>query len=361
MTDSWRVSRAVGRDASVDVARGVAIVAIVLGHVLLGLTSAGVLSREASAVPTRALYLFHLSTFAYLSGLFVARGVERAGGRGFVARRIALFTWLYVLWGLAQGSVRAIAGSSTNTPTGWTDVIMLWIPEGQLWFLPWLMCATVVAVVLGPWRSPLRAGLSLAAASVLAVVVWGLEPPWIFSRGWALLLPFLVGCRVSAAGHARLMGSGVVRTAMIVLGLATWAWAFSSPSVVLPTTHSDARTVAGIALGVLGCAGGTMACLAVSAVLARTPAVGPFAALGRRSLEIFLAHIIAASGARVFLTRLGVGEPLLHVVIGVVLGLAVPVALAVLCDRLGWTWVFGLPQARGTSKAPSARRSAKFR
>ena len=64
------------RDRSVDAARGIAIVAIVLGHVERGLASAGVLALHQAATLDRLLYLFHLSTFAYLSGLFVRRAVE---------------------------------------------------------------------------------------------------------------------------------------------------------------------------------------------------------------------------------------------------------------------------------------------
>ena len=99
----------------------------------------------------RGLSLLCLPTLAYLSGLFIARGVERSGVRRFTTDRLLLLAWLYVLWSITQGSAKALAGSLTNSPGEWSDVMRLWIPEGQLWFLPWLMAVTVVAVAARPW------------------------------------------------------------------------------------------------------------------------------------------------------------------------------------------------------------------
>ncbi len=40
--------------------------------------------------------------------------------------------------------------------------------------------------------SPVRALLVLVGASVPALAVWGFDPLYAFTRGWALLLPFLI-------------------------------------------------------------------------------------------------------------------------------------------------------------------------
>ena len=145
------------RDRSIDTARGIAIIAIVLGHVERGLASALLLPYDTALTLDRLLYLFHLATFAYLSGLFVRRAVERDGVRRMLTRRVTLFVWLYLLWTLIQGSVRVAASSVANTPVTVGDIVRIWIPEGQLWFLPWLIGVTVVAVVTQPWRSRGRA------------------------------------------------------------------------------------------------------------------------------------------------------------------------------------------------------------
>ena len=98
---------------------------------------------EAALTLDRVLYLFHLSTFAYLSGLFVRRTVERDGPRKVVVRRTTLLLWLYLLWTVIQGSVRVAASSVSNTAITVQDVLRVWIPEGQLWFLPWLVAVAL--------------------------------------------------------------------------------------------------------------------------------------------------------------------------------------------------------------------------
>lgn len=331
------------RDQSIDVARGLTIIAIVMGHVVLGLTAAGLEPFERSDGVLRGLYLLRLPALAYLSGLFVAHGVERLGASRFVTQRLLLFAWLYVLWSIIQGSVRASAGSLTNSPVRWSDVLRLWVPEGQLWFLPFLMAVIVVAVLARPWTSRRRAAISVGSACVLAVVVWGIEPAWVFTRGWSLLAPFLLGCAMTAKRHARAFEPLALSWVMTVIGGAIWLAVAMSTSAVPPTTGGLARTPIGISLGVVGCIAGTAACLSVSALLARTPAAGVLAPIGRRSLEIFLAHIVVAAGARIVMERAGLTVPAVHLVLGVLLGVVVPIALATTAERLGWRWVFGLP------------------
>jgi fucose 4-O-acetylase-like acetyltransferase len=342
------------RDQSVDVARGVAIVAIVLGHVERGLVAALVLPQDTALALDRLLYLFHLATFAYLSGLFVRSAVERSGPRGLVGKRLVLFAWLYLLWTAIQGTVRVAASSVVNTPVTLLDVLRLWVPEGQLWFLPWLVGVTVVAAVTRPWLDRPRTVLVLTAAAVLAVAVWGYDPLYAFTRGWALLFPFLVGCVVTSSGHAALTRRLGWAAAAAVLGTATWLWVGLGTTAVTPTTGGAGRTAQAVALGVLGCAGGVVATLALAALVARTPARGVLALLGRRSLEIFLAHIVVASGTRIVLVQLGVTDAGVHLVVGTALGVVVPVVVASVVERLGWSWVFGAPRfLRADAGVPS--------
>lgn len=332
------------RDQSIDAARGIAIVAIVVGHVERGLASASLLPYDTALTLDRLLYLFHLATFAYLSGLFVRRSVERDGPQRMLTRRVALFVWLYLLWTLIQGTVRIAASSVANTPVTVGDIARIWIPEGQLWFLPWLIAVTAVAAVTQPWRSGVRAAVVLALASVLALAVWGFDPLYAFTRGWALLLPFLIGCVVTAPRHAAIARRLPIVVVVAALGTAVWLWVGLDTAAATPTTGGDGRTLDTVALGALGCVAGTVATLAIAAMLARSPAAGVVTLIGRRSLEIFLAHIVVASGTRIVLVQAGVSDPWVHLVAGTTLGVVAPVTIAVVAERLRWSWVFGLPR-----------------
>lgn len=318
--------------------------AIVVGHVERGLASASLMPYDTALTLDRLLYLFHLATFAYLSGLFVRRTVERDGAWETIRRRTTLFVWLYLLWTVIQGSVRIAASSVANTPVTIGDLAKIWIPEGQLWFLPWLIAVTAVAALTRPWHDRARAVVVLALAGLLALAVWGYDPLYAFTRGWALLFPFLVGCVVTQQRHAALARRrGPVAVAALV-GTGVWLWIGLGTDAATPTTGGELRTAATVGLGVIGSVAGTVATLAVAALLARSPLAGVVSLVGRRSLEIFLAHIVVASGTRIVLERAGVTDWRLHLVVATVLGVVVPLALAVVAERLRWTWLFGLPR-----------------
>jgi fucose 4-O-acetylase-like acetyltransferase len=332
------------RDKSVDVARGIAIVAIVLGHVERGLVAALVLPYDTALTLDRLLYLFHLATFAYLSGLFMRSAVERDGARRMVGRRVLLFAWLYLLWTVIQGTVRVAASSVVNTPISLSDVLRIWVPEGQLWFLPWLAAVTVVAAAAKPWLSLTRGSAVLLLSAVLALAVWGYDPLYAFTRGWALLFPFLLGCVVTQARHAALARRLGWMAMAAVVGTAAWLWVGLQTTAASPTVGGEGRTAQAVAFGVLGCAGGVIAMLALAALIARTRAAVLGSLVGRRSLEIFLAHIVVASGTRIILVQGSVTDPWMHLAAGTALGVAVPIVVASLVERLGWSWVFGLPR-----------------
>ncbi|WP_394254386.1 heparan-alpha-glucosaminide N-acetyltransferase domain-containing protein [Pseudoclavibacter helvolus] len=60
------------RDSSIDIAKGFAIVAIVFGHVWLGLEAAGLIQDlHTFNVVYDTVYMSHLSVFAFTAGLFV--------------------------------------------------------------------------------------------------------------------------------------------------------------------------------------------------------------------------------------------------------------------------------------------------
>lgn len=239
------------------------------------------------------------------------------------------------------------AGALVNTPTGIAEVLSLWVPPGQLWFLPWLALVTVVTVPRRPWRSR-RAGTAVLVTSALvSLAAWGWDPPIIGLRGLALSVFFVAGVLVGSERFSRtlrgartsLLGGAVVLGSTVV-----WAALTVGPGAATPTAAYPHRSVATVAAGVAGAVGGAVALVAVAVVLVR---LGGFsqvlALLGERSLEIFLVHVVAASGLRIVLSAAGVHDAIVHIVAGTVVGLLVPVLAWWVARRLGWRWPFALP------------------
>lgn len=332
------------RNEAIDVAKGVAILMIVLGHVLRGLAAAHLVDPQTSwyAVTDKAVYLVHLTMFALLSGLFVRRGVQRTTAGAYLARRTALLGWLLLVWTSIQGAVKLLAGAHLNTPTAPTALLRFWYPDGQLWFLWWLAIATAVTVVVQPWRSRTRAVVLFTGTAVVAVVAWGVPFVVIGLVGIQITPFFVLGALLGPDGYARVWGDRTRSALVAGVGTAVWLgvalWTDATP----PTGEGLPSSPASIAWGVVGTLAGTAGLLAASTFATRGVG-GWLAACGRRSLDIFLAHIIVASGVRIVLTGIGVTSPVVQVLAGTGVGVAGSVALAETARRMGLTWLFSLP------------------
>lgn len=336
------------RDLSIDIAKGFAIGMIVLGHVLRGLAAAGILDAGAAgfALADRLLYGSHLAVFALLSGLFVARGVERSGDVRYWRSRTALFLYLYVLWSLLQGGFKLAAGALVNTPVALTDILNLAVPDGQLWFLPWMIVATTAAVLFRPWRSAARAVATLGLSAGLALAVWGLEPSFAGTQGLALLVFFLAG---AVLGAGRLTAALSALRPLVALGIAVAGaacyLALELTTVATPPTVGGAtRTVLSVTAGVGATTLGVVTILALARATSATgwPARA-IALAGRESLAIFLASITASSCARIALSLAGVGAAAPQIVAGTAAGILVPLLVVRLARRAPLVWLFTVP------------------
>lgn len=124
------------RDRSLDVAKGLAITAIVVSHVLRGLASPDTVPRisEPFLEIDDGLYSWHIVVFAVVAGVFLPGGVEKRGAWPYVRSRVALFTWLYLLWTVIQAGLtqlEAVAAGDQFDTRGFLHAFVT--AYGQLW------------------------------------------------------------------------------------------------------------------------------------------------------------------------------------------------------------------------------------
>ncbi|WP_175415701.1 acyltransferase family protein [Acidipropionibacterium jensenii] len=319
------------RDTSIDIAKGIAIIAIVLGHVLRGLNSAGMIVDEVAFTRwDNALYSWHLTTFAFLSGLFVARSSEKSGTSAYLRSRIGNFLWVYVLWSLIQGIVKIAAAGSVNSQTSPLDILAIWRPEGQLWFFPWIIVATILATMIRPWIRP-HGFITIACSAVVAVGLWGYSGPVIGLQGLALYVFYFAGTIMQADTYQRMK----IRWYLTLGAAAFYATLIAAVSFTPPTTGFENRDVMTVAAGLLTTAAGVTLVLGVSKTLAPVRQTLWLSILGRRSLEIFTAHILFTAGARIILSKFGLHFLSVQVLAGVMFGLVGPLVLVWIMQR--WT------------------------
>ena len=268
------------RDRSIDVAKGIAIIAIVLGHVLRGNAGADIVDGRGPLFDEldTALYAVHLPVFAFLSGLFVRRAVERDGRQTYLRSRLTLFAYLYVLWTVLQGAVKLVTGSLANSPlTARGLAESLWLPDTQMWFLPFLALVTCASVVVPPWGDRTRLALGTLVALVVSGVAWGLNGAVAGSQGLGLAVFFWVGVVVGPEGVSRLRCRPKV---LLAAGGAVFVGVLALSDPVVATSSHEPRSLATSGLGVIASVAGVVAVLCLGQVLDRGPVAGWLVFLG---------------------------------------------------------------------------------
>lgn len=334
-----------GRDRSLDIAKGIAMVAIVLGHVLRGLSAADLAPRTSEwfLETDDALYSFHLAVFAVLAGTFLRPGVEKRGIAAYLRPRVTLLVYLYLLWTVIQGAFKVVVGNLVNSPLPLDRFLTSFATaEGQMWWLAFLAAVTVAGAVTRPWVSRTRAALSSLVVAVISLLAWGWTGPWVFMEGISLAAFFWAGMLLGRRGLEPVTrGSGAALAAGLGLGFGGALLALTDP--MPPSSWIGPRTASAIALGVVTSVALSLGVLGVAGLLRRSALARPLGFVGQHSLEIFLAHIIATAGTRIALDRLGVETLWVQVPAGVAVGVLLPLGLWWVGRRIGFPWLFASP------------------
>jgi uncharacterized membrane protein YcfT len=279
--------RAVELDRSVwvDTAKGVCILLVVLWHVImkhylmidwhLSAPIPGAWGTFGDQMLTLRMPLF----FA-ISGLLAAGAVSRPW-RVLGRSKVAKFLYLYILWSLIHAVLLALVpGFDTTHPRSALDVVeQLTITPPNVWYLYALALYFVVAKVTRTWPTQIVLGLALALSVVTATGVLdtpgnraGLLKNLVFFLGGLHFGPAIKRLAADASGRRlAVVGGGwvAILAAMALLHAKTWpgVWAAASLAAVIFGVNA-------------------------AAIVARwTTMAAPLAALGRRTLPIYVMHM----------------------------------------------------------------------
>ena len=331
-----------GRVQWVDVARGVGITLVVLGHVLRGLHDAGLIGDgPVFARVDAAIYLFHMPLFFALSGMFFERGMLRRGIWKSIPPRIESLLYPILVWSYVLALSKIVAGSAASTPVGsWWDVLMYPFPPKDIFWFLWAMFAiqTIAsfAVALRPDR--VGHGLLMAASCALCLIVPLETWPYLVGVVVEFLPYFALGLLLNFLGREPVNSAWLLAVSIGAFGLAEAAL-FVFPDVS-GTVYLVLRILATV--GVLG---------ALSWIGSRqlsSNALGFVAYFGASSMAIYVMHTIVTSFVRTMLLRLGVDALTVHIVVATAPGILIPCAALWVIDRLNVRRLVGLGRTPGT-------------
>ena len=385
----------------VDYAKGIGIFLVVVGHVLRGLVNSSILQPSTlQSFVDRWIYGFHMPLFFFISGLFVQRSLSKPF-KDFLLDKLYVIAYPYFLWSLIQMAIQALA--SRYTTTNHISLANIWQiiyqPYQQFWFFYTLFAILIVYGILHKLKlSPIfflifavllyclhglnvnfgswgvlylfrRHAIYFALGVIFASRTWlsvneeaggngaggrkdeysrSLYPRLIgtqsFRCGWSLIPMFGNACRQEDRKHSPsslfptsllvLVKSQINRFALILITLSGYI------AVGLAVQFQLTENVIAILL---------IAMLGIAASVALAVLLDKFNLLlfvkkwGIFSLEIFVAHTIAASIFRIVLQKLfGFTEPVMHFVLGTAIGIYAPIALSVICSKLQFKYMFTL-------------------
>jgi fucose 4-O-acetylase-like acetyltransferase len=322
------VTSAVAREGWVDSAKGLGILLVVVGHCLGGMLAAELFSSSGPAgVAYFAIYTFHMPMFFFLSGLFVYRRLQADRDR-YVKKSLVRLVWPYVLYCLIQTVAIQAVGPLANRPYEWGSIsylAILWTPVSQYWFLYVLALYTLVSYVVVP-RFGVHALLVLAVFTLALGEVVDLRPN-VFALASQFALMYALGVSFGRGGAAGRADASPLTVLAIALGaLVVWAGLVQA----LRARGIDFGTVAALPAAVAGSV--AWIALARLPLLARSVVLNE---LGRRSMPIYLLHVLFVAGTRIVLNKaLGVTSPVLILVAILAAGLGGPLLVQNAAKRL---------------------------
>lgn len=276
----------------VDYAKGFCILLIVMMHSTLGVEEA--VGQEGWLHPIVEFAApFRVPDFFLLSGLFVARTIDR-NWRHYLDKKVVHYAYFYVLWLVLNFAFKA---PSMAAEIGWNGVAENFLisfidPFGVLWFiymLPIFLVVTKLTRSLPGWSIwLLAAALQILPINTGWMVIDEFASRFIYFYTGYLLAPLIF----------RFASRVFERAGLALIGIVAWGignWALVSLGV------ADLPFVS-LGLAFAGCA----AIIALSAVLSKSDFMAPVRYCGTNSIVIYLAFFIPMATTREALIRFGV-------------------------------------------------------
>jgi fucose 4-O-acetylase-like acetyltransferase len=332
-------AKAANRVTWIDYAKGFLIVLMVYGHTVGGLVNAGVIPADNIFNQiTLWLYAFHMPAFFFISGIFLFQSARRSL-KEFVVNKFNTIAYPYLLWTLIQFIILLAVPEATNSyEPHMLPYLLLFDPIMQFWFLHALfICYMIMIVAHKVFKLNERGFMVLAIVLHLIVVGLmqaGVALPWFIHKPLFEILFLAAGAYFS--GRVRTLFTDMPSLQLVLLAIVSFA-AMSAVYVIFQEAYAlfNYWQTITATLGIVGT-------LAIAVLISRLN-WRFFHYLGQYTLQIYVAHIIFASGLRIVLDRfLGIQDLLLHLTLGIIVGIAAPLVLNWVSNRLRFRYLFSL-------------------
>lgn len=331
----------------IDVAKGLLITLVVIGHSWRAAYNNGILNNTALYhLVDSWIYTFHMPAFFFISGLFAMQSAKKSV-KAFISTKLRTIAYPYLLWSFIQSALQLMMTGNTTSAITVTDILKIPIhPVMQFWFLYSLFFIFIFFIILRQVTD--SHSLPLCVGVLLFIVVRTEHAP-NYSPIIYLMNNFIY---FSAGIYFSLYLSTLFQNFTKSFRLPLFLFIITLfLTFIIPNVSDNIASPMNLWLSPIFAVPG-MALTLLTALLIQMRATRftkAFDLLGKRSLEIFVAHTIFSAGFRIATIKLtGINFMSFHLSGAVVAGLVGPLLIAHLADLLRFRYLFTYPSPKTT-------------
>lgn len=312
----------------IDNAKGIGIILVVYGHVILGLHDSSIHWNTLNyQLQYTFIYHFHMALFMFLSGIFVDSWLKKKPGVG-IKNKLFTLIWPYFLWGGLQGLVMQLFSGVTNRGQGISQILALpYKPYAQFWFLYDLFFMFLIYMLLSKFMSKKM----ILGISMLMYLFAPLMHGWEFSRISSFFIFFVLGSLIKDVDFSKVMNIGII---VLFVALNLGYYVISSDMA----SHLMMNQMMTFVVAVVG--------IFTACIVAKKVHWNWLSYVGSISMPIYIMHLLATAGIRIILLKLGITSIFINVILGTIGGLGLPILSYWICNKLNLSIIFGMKLKR---------------
>ena len=277
------------RVAWIDYAKGLSIILVVNMHSTLGVEASMETTSFAGEIVTFA-GAFRMPLFFMIAGLFLYRSIDESWMK-FLDKKLVHFAYFYFLWSLIQFGVKYPISAGNHDVTLNTLLLTPIEPFGTIWFI------YVLATFFLATRILKKAHPALLISGAVILKLLPIETGWMVIDSFASQYIFFIIGYLGSAHILKLADQAKNYPLLVLFGSAVFA-IWNVAMMKLGWTHDPAfGAVAGVS--------GSLAIIALCAVLAKYDVLSFIRTIGKHSLYIFLAFFAPMAITRIVLIKTG--------------------------------------------------------
>lgn len=344
------------RLAWIDYAKGLTIILVVYHHCYLTLINSGVKVSAWMINANLFVYSFRMPMFFMLSGLFIAKSLEKRGAKKYIENRARILLYPYILWAVFQATCGILFNQYTfNTWHLNRYLAIFYQPNetSQLWYLVTLFNTAVLYVLL---KTQLH--LSHRQQFLLGIILYMVSPFLFFNsmiqdttRFYVyLVFGSLISDFILSKKNFRLFSSFKLFIPLGILMFISQYYLFKhlhlyALEMNIHLTHLTLMQVLlhfwgmlrFVTIVMIGCAFALNACT----IFQRVGKAAFIRVLGYHSLYIYLMHVLIAVSLRIiFVDYLHYRDAYVLLPILIIAGMIGSTMIYNLCKHLGLGFLF---------------------